>query len=353
MERTLSDVVAEYDAQFKADPLTAERALLDIGKDLLLDALQAPGIDFDTVRQGERLYSHLRDKESIKDLLLRYLEQDLTCEEEAWTRWHLTDILAVLRRHEEAVQQQEAFLSWSRDHLSKDDLLWVISDCSQAFSWLAMGKGDEWLNHLTQILTIVPPTPDNRDERYQCLRTAARILGRLGTVEDAQRMVRRMRDLVNEDRSWDRAFEVEIESYAQELDAYQVHGMIDELRATAAMVTNLLEDQLRQLPTDEEQQRLSVRYHNIAAPIYRAKQYDQAIPLFERAVDLGIGSPHTHLWLAASLWATTRDRSRVLRLVKEAAHRHSGSRLWDEYKSLSEFLDVAEDPEFEQAATVG
>ena len=38
-----------------------------------------------------------------------------------------------------------------------------------------------------------------------------------------------------------------------------------------------------------------------------ARQHDLAIPLFQEAIELGSPSPHTYRWLAASLWATTRD----------------------------------------------
>ena len=83
-------------------------------------------------------------------------------------------------------------------------------------------------------------------------------------------------------------------------------------------------------------------YHNSAAPVYRARQYDLAIPMFRRAIELEIPSEYSYLWLAASLWATDSDRSEALSILKRGIYYSR----FDRYSAnkAPEFDDVAEDP---------
>ena len=104
----------------------------------------------------------------------------------------------------------------------------------------------------------------------------------------------------------------------------------------------------------EERRRLGTVSHNAAAPVYRAGQYDLAIPLFRQAIQLGAGSAWPYAWLAASLWATTKNREEVLALLREAAARFEGTgdRAWQTLRHLPEFHELQDDPAFRAALTV-
>jgi len=61
-----------------------------------------------------------------------------------------------------------------------------------------------------------------------------------------------------------------------------------------------------------------------------------------------------YAWLAASLWATERDRAAVLALLREAAARYlgTGDAFWRAARKHAEFLGVAGDAEFAEAAAI-
>jgi hypothetical protein len=50
------------------------------------------------------------------------------------------------------------------------------------------------------------------------------------------------------------------------------------------------------------------------------------------------------MWLAASLWIRTKERTEVLAVLKEGAAHSWGDREW--WRKLPEFEDVLDDPEF-------
>ena len=59
-------------------------------------------------------------------------------------------------------------------------------------------------------------------------------------------------------------------------------------------------------------------------------------------------------WLAACLWAITKQREEVLPLLTQAAHRYlNGGKPWENFRTLPEFDDVRDDLQFAQAAEAG
>jgi len=317
------------------------------------------------------LYNLSGDWDACIDLLARHLDQPLSTDEEAWARWHHTDFLAMRRRYAEAVRSHKEFLAWARRTLPADRLLWVMSDGTQALSWIQLGLQDEWLRIFTDVMASVAPSAENRLDRFYYLRTAGDLLINFGhnddkvqagalreapiRAHDALQIAARMRDLAGEDPSWDRAFDITVQANILEQDVYLAQRDIEQVRRLGIATTAALEDRLRRLSTmrDAEKERLRILYDNAAYPLYRARQYDLAIPLFTRSLDLGSASPHARTRLAASLWATTGDRQEALRLINEAAHRwYSPRPLLDLMRDLPEFQAVADDADFKRAAAI-
>jgi hypothetical protein len=111
MHTTLVQVVQEHRQNFESNPLTADHALFEKGKQMLDEQARAATLEPEVMRCAEYIYNQLGDRESMLALLQRYLDQPLSVDEEAWARWHTVDHLALLRRCEEAVEAQQAFLA--------------------------------------------------------------------------------------------------------------------------------------------------------------------------------------------------------------------------------------------------
>jgi len=353
---SLAEILDEHRRQFEADPSTADRSLLESAKRTLRTQLRRSPWTSQLVHGGYDLYFRLGDKQAIVDMLSRYLMQPLQVEEEAWARWEVVDNLAMLNRSEGTescrmvVGKHKEFLAWSRRHLPHDRLLWVMGDGTQAICWIVAGQGEEWLQVFEEVVADITPTEVNRYDRFLYLRTAGGVLSEMGRRNEALRVAQRIRDLCREDTRWERAPAMEVESFALEMKIHRKRQDVAEVRRIGLEATALLEDMERDAPATSQTQRQRMRtlYHNAAAPLYFAQQYDLAVPLFRRAIELGIREEWTFLWLAASLWAMTGDRVQVLALLERAAPLNCGGNLrrW----VLPEFADVATDPDFLKAA---
>ena len=366
-------IVQEYRRQFEKDASKADRALLENSRALLYDELEETSWNSKIVHSGFELFYRLGDKEAIVDLLNRYLgTPSLEISEENWARWNLTDNLAMLRRCEEAVNNQKAYLDWGRQMLpapgwwlpaewpfdfghdwrpyrkevpADECLLFrIMYDGTQARCWIEVSQSDEWLGIYRELIGGVPPTDHNRVERRYYIRTACSVLNNSGRPDEALKEVEALDRLSQEEKHWEEDAETEFDARAVEIEAYRMLNDIPRLRRVARIVTSRLEQQYRRRAElkREELRALWGLYHNTAAPIYLARQYDLAIPLFRRAIELGIPSNHAYLWLAASIWATDGDRTQALSLLRQGVVYSRFGR----HGIAAEFEDVLDDPEF-------
>lgn len=376
--RSIVEIVQEYRRQFEEDAGKADRRVLENSRTLLYDEIEATSWDSRVVHSGFELYYRLGDKEAIVDLLSRYLDTpSLEISEENWARWNLTDNLAMLRRCEEAVNTQKAYLDWARQLLPSPGwrlpaewpfdighdwrpyrkevpadeclLFRIMYDGTQARCWIEVSRSDEWLDIYRALIGEVPPTDHNRVERRYLIRTACVVLSYSGRPAEALKEAGELDRLAREKAHWEEAAETAFDARAAEIEAYRMLDDMPGLRRAAQIVTSGLERQYERLAElkKDEVRALWGLYHNTAAPIYRARQYDLAIPLFRRAIELGIPSNYAYLWLAASIWATERDRTQVLSLLKQGVAYSRFGR----HRTAAEFEDVMDDPEFQAAFT--
>ena len=374
MSLSVIEIIKNFRHAYEEDATKADRSQLKKKKESLYTEIEDSSWNFEVVHSSHELLHLLEERHEIVDLMKRYLLQSIPMKEEAWARWHLTDNLSMTGQHEEAVKTQKDFLSWARQilpcpewHLppewpwdfahswrpsrkptpANDCLLFRIwYDGTQSRSWLKTGKDAEWLKIFNDLMDEVPPSSANRVDRYYLLRTATHFLALSNRPQDAIQEVHKLDLLSQEDTNWEDALEVQIDARYVELEAYRILGELSEVRRIAEYVTKLLDEQyqnLSNLPT-EKRKALRTMYHNLAAPVYRAQQYDLAIPLFQRAIELKIPTEYSYQWLAASLWATDSDRVDVLTLLKKGvSFSNRGQYL---LSKAPELRNVSDDPEF-------
>jgi tetratricopeptide (TPR) repeat protein len=354
MSQTLQQSLDDYRRQFKSDAVSADKSLLDDVRKGLADRLAGDVLDGETVHVAVDLSNYFGiDREGCVQTLFRYLSQSLATDEEVWARWRLVDTLALLQRYVETVDAHRQFLAWARRSLEPDRLLWVMYDSTQALCWVRVGRGVEWLQVFSSLIEDVSPTPENRRDRQIYLETASVVLNKLDRPEETLHVASRVKNLSEEDPSWDWALEAKLTSYKIAISAYNAMNEENALRETALKALALLDKQWQSLwmMARPQRQRLLVMYHDLGATLYLAGQHALAVPPLHRAVDLNSFVEHTYLWLAASLWATTKDRDEVLAVLQQGArlatgNRGSGSLGYDNWKILPEFQDVLNDPAF-------
>jgi hypothetical protein len=174
-----------------------------------------------------------------------------------------------------------------------------------------------------------------------------------------------------EDTSWKYSFYVEIAAYAALIGAYNCIDT-EQLLKTAEVAEERVDDFAHSLPkpdslgemhpplpeqihpadylgrySEEAAQIDPVRSfrgacHSLGAVLYRARQYELAIPLFEMAMAYQFMSKYLARCYVASVWVITRDRERILSFVNEVAPMFGNNRDW--WKSIPELKDLANAP---------
>ena len=344
-ERDIFQVLTTYEEQQQSGG-EPDRALLEKARALLQRRLDEHTVDFELVHLAQTLYSELGEYQAEIAVLRRYLAASPDPSERAWAWWHLIDCLALDNCAQEVVAEQPAFLAWALTAFPAEECFFVIADGTQARAWLAAGVGSEWLKQCQELFKRATWTKENRLDRFYCLRTSCRIVLDLHAFEEVRASLLSLHNLLLEDRHWSDGWWVAVEVSLLEMIEAQTRGDIEHMRACAQEIIGQLacweEVHVRKGGSDpDEVGRFRSLAHNAAAPLYRAKQYDLAIPLLRRAVAYHTIPYQSYLWLAASLWATTHERDRVLPLLRQAATRFdSVGSPWSAFQHLPEFADA-------------
>ncbi|MFN8374358.1 MAG: hypothetical protein U0694_15965 [Anaerolineae bacterium] len=371
MSQRAAELLAAYHELQQREPENSDDGLVLEAKALLEQELAGDAHwTLETVRLACRAHMLLDDKAAIIDLLRAYLQRDPSIEDSAWARWHLADHLAMSRRCAEAVAQQKDNLQWTRHILPQPTwtltkewpfsgtyypdrvdpaadevlLLRMMSDGTQAFCWQMVGAFGEWMHIFHEIMAQTAPTHRNRADRRYYLRTAGALCIKQQDADAALTVAEGLKALSAEDSAWAEAFEVDIEADELLIQAYHLKGDQHALRQTAERSIQRLNQRVLSLSSAQESEVIAMLLHNFAAPLYRIKAYELAIPLFRKSIELGNSDPYSYWWLAACVWAATQDRAETLTLLKQGA---PASRLKPYIlRTISEFEDVAQQPDF-------
>lgn len=377
------DTIAEFERQHQADAASADRALLERGREQLAALEEAGRLDSATARAGHTLLLRCGEPQALVNLLSRYLNQDLSPEEEAWARWNRIDTLAEMPgRGTETVALQQDFLDWTHrvytgrrctlgrgyPHLPvtdeasdvwEDALLFAIYDAAHGLCWVEAGRGYEWLSHHRAAMAQAQVSAATRGPRFSCLRSACFLQAKMGGLEEALRTADGIQEIAEEDPSWEGAFRLRTQAIILKMRACGIAEDGSRVRALGSEAITLIEsyERQRQPLTEADKKPLRSLCHDTAAPLRGLGHYDLAIPLFRRALAYGMRrNPWTYVWLAAALWKTTGEKREPLALLQRAAQEcsghdlYAGETLWDKCCRLPEFTAVADDPDFRAAA---
>ena len=354
-EHTIASLLRAYEAEQESSEFP-NRTHLYQAKALLearLGYLTPP--DRELVELGHSIYRSLGAWHEEIALLRRFLAtQALSQDEQAWTRWHIVDCLALAGDAHEAVEEQQTLFRWATRTFPLDECFFVIADGTQARSWFTIGHGYNWLSLYEQFSNQAPCTIQNRLDRFYSLRTAVHLCLLLADATRAQFYVRRLSSLLQEDALWSEGNWVKVEVSILEITLADKFGSGHQVRMLAQRTIEDIVEWERSLNIEKHSEvgRFRSLCHNLAAPLYRGRQYDLAIPLLQKAVYYHTKPHYTYLWLAASLWQTTHRREKVIPYLQQAIARYDGEgNPYDAFQQLPEFRDVRLDPGFFAATT--
>ncbi len=355
-EQEIAQLLITYEIQRESSTLP-DRILLYQAREMIEQKSVVCSLDHELVELALNLYQSLGTWDEEIALLRRYMGQrdllDITTH--AWVRWHIVNCLALLEHNLAVVTEQEAFFQWATAVFPLEECFFVLGDGTQANCWQRVEKAEQWFALLDWLFAHARPTIDNHLDRFYCLRTAVHLCLRCKDEHRLQTYLKSLTCLEQEPFESEKQMWMHIEIQILHIIAASMHGNSQHMREHAQTVTHLLSQWETAIDPNTTTQREQFRSlcHNAAAPLYRAKQYDLAIPLFRKSIAHHTNPHYAYLWLAASLWYTTHERREVLLLLQQAAARYDErGNPWEHFQKLPEFQDVQEDAEFQAYASI-
>jgi len=348
-ETILAQLLIAYEHQCENDQHEPDAGLLGQALHLLQQRLSQVPVDQELAHLGNALYLYLRAFEQTRDLLTQYRRQPLSPYEEAWARWRTIDCLALEHKNDEVVAEQSAFLQWAMQSLPLEHCLFVLNDGTQASAWLLAGKQQEWFKLFEQLMAAVPPTHENREDRFLCIRTAINVHLHADNPEQARRLMPLFGQLELDGFTWEENTDMQIEIQAMHIDILGALQEIEHLRQVGKKATEQLISWKNSLhhPTSQQKRQIRRLCHNIASSLYQTRQYDLAIPLFQIALSYGTTSEHTYAWLAASMWMRDHEQAPVAALLQKAERYDPSGKIVEIIRSLPELQDFPYEPQFQ------
>jgi len=179
--------------------------------DLLLESYQLvqqeivqTNYSIESVRLAHEIYGYLGDRglQLRVDMMRKFLEKSGTesFTDRFWANWEMVDNLALLKIYKEMIEEQHAFLGWSRENLGPEYWIKVMYDSTQAVGWFHEAKTDEWFGIYQEILSGIPPSETNRHSRILLVETAAGLCAyELKDFEQALKEIQKYHDILHEE----------------------------------------------------------------------------------------------------------------------------------------------------------
>jgi len=366
-QKVLERILHEFQSQEATDPHTADRGLLDAGRDALI-AIAASNDELveGDVRAGFMLLWRNRRWSDLSSLLMRYLGQHLTASQSAWSRLHLANVLACGGSPAGAVLAHEAFLRdiadrapclarpWpfypltdgpTEDAYAGDDvgLLFLSQSWEFASSYTAVWRTDNYLAQVDSALAKTNPTANNRDLRFYVRRMAVTACEAAAQFDRAQKYIDGMYALITEVDPLSERDSLQARANGHDMNLANLRSDEPRFISLANQALALLSkyNDTDGLPTWVPEQR-----HDLACKLIGKGQHDLALPLLEANHRCG-GQIGGWGWLmhSAAVWHVSKDRDRTIALLREA-RAHDDRDMAALFAERNEFADVWSDPDF-------
>ena len=307
----------------------------------------------DVVHLADEIYGFAADRglELRVKLHRQYSKYASLQKEVFWSRWQLVDTLALLKRCDEAVDEQFDFYKWSRQHLTADYVLQTLYDSTQAQCWVEIGRFDNWTTLYFEGVALLKESDIHRRTQCLFLRTGAEMFLQQGQFDDAYEQVVRLEQINDENPEWADHLIFWGGAITSRLEIFRRQNQWIEYESVVQQALVFFQKQFEALPDDlQEQEKVYHIAHDVGACLLWAKRYTQAKPLLELVASRQ-GNGSTHLFLAACIWRADKDRAAALKHLRLAQQTSKGNwllrgRYRDLFLDMEAFTDVHEDSEF-------
>ena len=310
----------------------------------------------DVVHLADEIYGFAADRGLALrvELHRKYSKYASAPKEVFWSRWQLVDTLALLKRCDEAVDEQLDFYKWSRQQLTAEYTLQTLYDSTQAQCWVAIGRFDDWATLYFEGVALLESRDTQRRTQCLFLRTGAEMFLQQGRFDDAYEQVVQLEHINNEKPEWADYLVFWGGAITARLEIFRRQNQWSEYEKVVQQALVVLRKQFEALPDDrQEQEKVYQIAHDVGCCLVWAKHYTRAKPLLEFVAGRQ-GSGITHLFLAACIWRADKDRAATLKYLRLAQQTTKDNwllrgRYRQFFLEMEDFADVHEDAEFLEA----
>ena len=284
-------------------------------------------------------------------LLRRYMNDTLDSTERFWAHDGLVYSLAFLGRNRETVEEHSRLYRWTCQHLSDKYVLEAaklsVHDC-----WTAEGRIDDWIQLYNEASERLENPGVSYFNRCEFLQTGVDVLRCNNRFDEALLEIEKLERTNNEPDSehyfqfWLIAKENRLLMYGKQEDWGRFDQIFSEMRA-------YMEGELKKREAGQPVNLNDLMWlaHDIGCCLLWSKKYNEARHFLQVAIDLEDNNDYGHFQLAASIWASEKDREKTLHHLKSAQdyyvlRSYSQDTYYPTFLETPEFSDVKDDEEF-------
>ncbi len=354
--RQLEEIRSKFDAfieQVKSDP-TSRVDILTEACNEIEDALKGEITPELVHLAADEIYPYMGKlgMEKRISLLRKYMEDAPNDTERFWSREALVYSLASLERNREAIEEHARLYRWTCQHLPDKYVLEAASTLSVAGCWAAEDRIDDWIQLYNDASERLENPGVSYFSRGEFLQTGIDVLRGNDRFDEALLEIEKLERANNEPDS-KHYFQFWLIVKENRLLMYGKQGDWERFDQIFTEVRTYLEGELKKLDAGQPVNLSNLMWlaHDIGCCLLWSKKYNEAKHFLQAAIDLEDDNHYAHFQLAASIWASEKDREKTLHHLKVAQdyyvrNPYNQDTYYPNFLETPEFSDVKDDEEF-------
>ena len=354
--RQLEEIRSKFNSfmeRVKADPASRENILKEAHNEIentLKDGI-TPGL---VHLAADDIYPYMGKlgMEKRISLLRRYMDDALEDTERFWAHEGLVDSLAFLDRNREAIEEHARLYRWVGKHLPDKYVLETISNLSVAGCWAAEDRLDDWIQLYNEVSERLENPGVSYYSRCDFLQTGADVLRCNDRFDEALLGIEKLERANNEPGS-EHYFHFWLTAKENRFLVYGKQGDWERFDQIFTEVSTYLESELKKQDAGQPVNLDNLMWfaHDVGCCLLWSKKYNEAKHFLQVAIDLEDNNHYGHFQLAASIWASEKDREKTLHHLKVAqdyyvVNPYNQDTYYPTFLETPEFSDVKDDEEF-------
>ena len=285
-------------------------------------------------------------------LLRKYMEDAPDDAERFWSHEALVYSLASLERNREAIEEHARLYRWTCQHLPDKYVLEAATNSTVAGCWAAEDRIDDWIQLYHEASERLENPGVSYHSRGEFLQTGADVLRCNDKFDEALLEIEKLERANNEPDS-EHYFQFWLIGKENRLLMYGKQGDWDRFDQIFMEVSAYLEGELKKRDAGQPVNLSNLMWfaHDIGCCLLWSKKYNEARRFLQVAIDLEDNNHYGHFQLAASIWASEKDREKTVHHLKVAQdyyvrNPYNQDTYYPTFLETPEFSDVKDDEAF-------